>query len=294
MSRASGARLIEAVVKAQPHRAPFYRLIGETAAGDWRCESALGRLRMVGEAVEKRTDAYVARVLYGSSHPVVGPFGITERQFQAGLKYAEIIARERWVRAAPKDKPSAVAFMVARGIDLSARELRPAEAKAYLQAFEDMRAALLAATLPADARRVLGRMRAIARREHSDDVLRMARGFGSLVNPAVAGAITAAVNHCVIDDRDPPRHELALVRRGLDALAEHAFGAADPERRPITGYGERPEWQHEVHEIAILYEDVERRIDPASGRIADEARSAPRSARQEPKRRLHPFHADRS
>lgn len=294
-SRAGQRALVDAVVEAQPHRAPFYKLIGASAAMDLRCESALGRLRMVGEAEDTRGAIYVARVLYPGMKRPAEPFsfGISERQYQAGVKYAETVGRERWVRAAPKDKPSAVAFMVARGIDTSARVLGDREAATYVRAFDDARAALLAAGVPADARRVLGHMRALSRSLGSDDMLRMLRGFGSLMNPALAAAIAAAVNHCVIDDRDPPADELPRLRRGLDVLAEHFFGARDPDKRPIRGEGERPEWAHEVSEVTVLYADIEQRIDPKSGRVLSETRGMDRKAQEAPRRRLHPFHGDR-
>jgi hypothetical protein len=236
----------DGIVASQPHRAPFAKLLGEQAARSQAAASALGRLRLIGEAEERHGLIVVRKRLEAMGHVACGvtgePLGIGERQYWAGLKYADAVGRERWVRAAPKDKPSAVAFMVARGLDLSGRELSDAAARHYVQQFEESRAVLMAAACSEDMRRVLRslrdrveRLRSGAVKQDADDLMRLLRGLGALANPQAAASIKRAVDLVVIDDRDPDAATLALLRRGLDALADFHFGA-DAQR----GIGGKP------------------------------------------------------
>ncbi|MGD9766867.1 MAG: hypothetical protein AB7U62_04415 [Pseudolabrys sp.] len=224
ISRARGARPTDGLVESQPHRLPFDKLMG--AAHDARAATALGRLRLIGLAEETYNSiGKVARILGLPAKRGVSN-GLTERQFAALSKYAEVVARERWVRAAPKDKPQAIAFMQARGIDLNVKELSDEQAERYIRAFEANRAVLTSVRL------------------------------GEQINATFARQVKRAVDHIVLDDRDPDPDRLALASVGADALALLHFGVDRPDTRKMAGFiTEKPTWQHPEREIEILYSD---------------------------------------
>lgn len=252
LSRAQGARPdhSDVVICEQPHRRHFDKLLGGKASDDQRTAYAIGRLRMIGEA-ENRAEATgqdVRSVLFGGARNApIGPFGISERQFQAGVKWIETVGRERWVRSSPKDKPSAVAFMTARGIDLSGRDPTDGEATAIKAAFDAARRAVRAVDL---------RTR--------------------------AACIANVVNAVCIDDRDPSIDDLGKLRCGLDALADHFFG---PERayHRINGHmKQRATWPHDERTIDVLYPDGEGGTRPAHREPAKRVRTRGKADRDHP------------
>lgn len=291
VSHRQGARPADPVTADQPHRRPFLRLIGEDGAGDWRCAFALGRLRMIGECEERMPAKEVRRLLFsGHAHAPHGPFGVSERLFFAGMKCAETVGRERFVRATPKDKPQAIAFAVARGIDLSARELSNEEAALYVARYEEMNAALLAAPCPPDARRALRILRGKAKAlgAKADDLVRILRGLGALMNPALSGAVKRAVELVVLDDRDPDLDALPMVRAGLAALADHYFGAEREDSRAIVGVtSERPTWPHDERVIEVLYPDGQGGVRTAHATPLHEREAAREEAHWKRRHRSH-------
>lgn len=248
-SEAKGARpdRDDGLVAAQPHRAPFAKLLGDGAARSSLAETALGRLRLIGQAEDRFGIEYVRRMMFGARPKSGLSNGIGEADYMAAQKYAEAVGRERWVRAAPKDKPSAIAFMTARGIDLNPRELSDKQARYYIEQFEESRAALMAAPLADDAQRVLRQLRGYIDRlrkgpvaNEAGDILRLLRGFGPLNSPTRAAAIKRAVDLIVIDDRDPDGDALALARLGFKALVGLHFGDEKNAQARIRSFGEKP------------------------------------------------------
>lgn len=237
----------DGLVRSQPHRAPFGALLGDSAAGSQLAATAMGRLRLIGEAEERFGIEHVRRKLFPTRAQNNISNGIDPIEYDAALKYAEAVGRERWVRASPKDKPSAIAFMTARGIDLSARDLSDLEAAHYVERFEDCRAVLIAAPCSEDFRRVLrslrdkvNKLRKGPVRADADDIMRLLRGLGALPNMHASAAIKHAVDLIVIDDRDPDAATLALARRGFKALADFHFGGAAGKAPRARTWGERP------------------------------------------------------
>jgi hypothetical protein len=278
-SEARGARGAHDELQVmQPHRRPFVQLLGEQAAGSYAASFALGRLRLIGEAEEKSGRDTVRRFLHGlgdaAKHP--GPFGIRERLFFAGMRYSETVGRERFVRASPKDKPSAMAFLSARGIDLNPREMTPAQQARYLVEFEEARAALTAAPCSPDMRSVLRTLRKMARAvPEGGDMVRLLRGIGALANPAASGAVQRAVDIVVLDDRDPDEATLANAILGFEVLADHYYGPERDDVRPIRGVVfERPLWQHDAKAIEIAYRNADGSTRKAGERPKEEAQSA--------------------
>lgn len=294
LSRVQGARgAHDETALAQPHRRAFVGLLGEQAAGSYAASFALGRLRLIGEAEENEDigTAGVRRALFGLGdkrrHP--GPFGISERLFFAGMRYAETVGRERFVRAAPKDKPSAMAFLSARGIDLNVRETSDEQARRYLVDFEEVRAALNAAPCSPDMRSVLRTLRKMARAlPGADDMVRLLRGVGALANPAASGAVQKAVDLVVLDDRDPDEPTLANAVIGFEVLADHYYGSQRDDVRPIRGVVfERPLWQHDVKEIEIAY----RNADGSTRKAGEKPKETGQSSSKGGWRNRHRSHA---
>lgn len=247
-SRAKAARLDvdDGLVASQPHRSPFARLLGDGAARSSLAETALGRLRLIGQAEDRFGIEHVRQKLF-AARPAGQANGISEADYMAAQKYAEAVGRERWVRAAPKDKPSAIAFMVARGVDLNVRELSDKQARYYIEQFEESRAALMAAPCSDDMQRVLrqlrdhvDRLRKGASQAEAGDILRLLRGIGALSSPTRSAAIKRAVDVIVIDDRDPAPETLALARLGFKALVGLHFGDEKNVQARIRSFGERP------------------------------------------------------
>lgn len=230
----------DGLVAEQPHRRHFGPLLGENAARSQLAATALGRLRLIGQAEEELGLEPVRKKLFPQRLRGVR-YGIDEVEYMAALEYATAVGRERWVRAAPKDKPSAVAFMVARGIDLSGRDLSDAETLRYVADFEESRAALLAAPCPEDMRRVLRTLRSRAAERGDGHELRLLRGIGPLANPANSGAIKQAVDLIVIDDRDPAADTLKLARRGFAALADMHYGTTEARQRRTRSWAQPAE-----------------------------------------------------
>lgn len=267
LSRAVGAQgKHDEVALAQPHRKPFATLLGDADAGSYLAAFALGRLRLIGRA-EERGDIGPDKVrafLFPGRHAGAarddapeGPFGLSEREFFAAMHYLEAVGRERWVRASPKDKPSALDFLAARGIDLAARELTESDARRWLADFEEVRAVLAATPCPPAVRSVLGTLRRMARKGGQSGMVSLLRGLGAMVSPATSGAIVTAVNRIVLDDRDPDATTLRLARPGFAALAEHFYGIDRGDHRKIRGVvHDRPTWTAEGYTaIEPLYEN---------------------------------------
>lgn len=255
ISQAHGARGDADLIGEQPHRKLFCALLGEGWQNDKRAGTALGRLRLIGIVEERADDGngvhgrdLVRRLLYGGHRDAPdGPFGISERLYQAGEQWAVCVWRERWVRASPKDKPSAIAFMTARGIDTAVHDLSERQAQNYVRAFNDARAALLSAPCPRDVQRGLRVLRTLARKapgEICDAMTTMLQGIGAMFVPASSSLVATAVNHVVVDDRDPAEGQLVHVRRGFEALADHFGLDDDAARRPIVGEAAEMDWPH--------------------------------------------------
>lgn len=249
ISRVQGARgAHDDVAINQPHRRPFADLLGEAAARSWAASFALGRARLIGEAEALHGVTKVRAALFkGRPHSEnTRAFGISERMFFAGLRYAADVGRERWVRSAPKDKPSALSFLSARGLSLSGHEPGADEAQAIIVSYEEAVAALTAAPCSSDLRSVIRTLRQSARRLGAGDMVALLRGMGALMNPAASGAIKRAVDTLVIDDRDVDLMTLDVARIGLAVLADHYYGTEREDYRPIKGtVSERPIWMHD-------------------------------------------------
>jgi len=246
-SRAQAIVKDDGLVASQPHRRIFVELFGDAGARSQLAATALGRLRLIGMA-EAATGIDKVRLKLFPERPPGQPNGIDEDEHQGALAYLSAVGRERWVRAAPKDKPSAISFMTARGIDLSAAELTDESARYYIKHFEEARAVLGAAACSLDLQRVLrqlrGKVDALDRGRNLgevEDVLRQLRGIGSLQAPQVTAAIKRAVDHIVIDDRDPTIDMLRTARAGFRALAEWEGAArARAKASRMRHSGERP------------------------------------------------------
>lgn len=257
LSRAQGARPEhdDGLIRSQPHRRPFAQLLGDAAAGSWAASFALGRARLIGEAEERTGREVVRAFLYPSLPPTATSLGISERLFFAGMRYAQVVGRERWVRSAPKDKPSAMAFMQARGISLNAHEITDEEAARNILEYEEAAAALMAAPCSRDMRSVVRTLRLQARARGASEMVALLRGLGALMNPQASGAIKRAVETLVLDDRDVAPATLDVARIGLAVLADHFYGPDQEDSRKIRGsVMERPLWlETDFNVIELAY-----------------------------------------
>jgi len=247
-SRSAKIDADDGLVASQPHRRVFGELLGPQVARAHLAETALGRLRLIGIAEDRMSIAAVQAKLFPLRPQRGLSNGLGEDEYLGAQAYAAAVGRERWVRAAPKDKPAAISFMIARGIDLSARDLSDNEARRYTAQFEEARAVLAAATCSLDMQRVLRQLRAKVENvmrgpmvAEMTEVLRLMRGLGTLASPANSARIKRAVDTIVIDDRDPTAEELMLARPGLRALAEWEGAARARQKAARTRHsGERP------------------------------------------------------
>lgn len=284
LSEAQGARPAhDDLVKNQPHRKPFITLLGDDAAGSWTASFALGRARLIAEAEERVGFKPVRDFLKPGTFDAFrkngikpGSLGISERLFFAGMRYAQDVGRERWVRAAPKDKPSAMAFMQARGISLSGREIAATEAQHAIMEYEEASAALIATPCSREVRSVVRTLRQMARDRGASDMINLLRGLGALMNPAASGSIKKSVETLVIDDRDLEEGDLDVARLGLAALADHYYGPERDDYRRINGsVMERPLWlETDFKVIELMY----RHYDGTPRKAGEAPKQEPRSA----------------